>query len=83
MNVQVTEFDAIQQLVPELQAEGYEVFLQPSQAQLPPFLKNYSPDAIALSRDKNLAIEVIRKNRLGEKKRNKSRAFLRDTMIGS
>jgi hypothetical protein len=40
MNVQVTEFDAIQQLVPELQAEGYEVFLQPSQAQLPPFLKN-------------------------------------------
>jgi uncharacterized protein YutE (UPF0331/DUF86 family) len=49
----------LEQLVPQLQAEGYTVYLEPSRQLLPPFMEGYMPDAIALRHDKNLAIEVI------------------------
>jgi uncharacterized protein YutE (UPF0331/DUF86 family) len=49
----------LEQLVPQLQAEGYTVYLEPSRHLLPPFMEGYTPDAIALRQDKNLAIEVI------------------------
>jgi uncharacterized protein YutE (UPF0331/DUF86 family) len=47
-------------VVPELEAQGYEVFLQPSDRVLPPFLRGHTPDAVALSDKKNLAIEIAR-----------------------
>lgn len=47
-------------VVPELEAQGYEVFLQPSGTLLPKFLQGFRPDAIALSAKKNLAIEIAR-----------------------
>jgi hypothetical protein len=50
---------ALEQLLPQLQAEGYTVYLEPSRQLLPPFMEGYTPDAIALRHDKNLAIEVI------------------------
>lgn len=71
MSGQATEFDALQQIMPELEAEGYEVFVQPRRSLLPKFLQSFIPDAIALRSDKNLAIEVIRESRVGEKKREK------------
>jgi uncharacterized protein YutE (UPF0331/DUF86 family) len=46
-------------LVPQLEAEGYTVYLQPSRQLLPAFMEGYIPDAIALKPKKNLAIEVI------------------------
>jgi uncharacterized protein YutE (UPF0331/DUF86 family) len=54
----------IEQLTPQLEAEGYTVYLEPPRQLLPSFMQDYTPDAIALrSRGleqsrKNLAIEV-------------------------
>ena len=42
----------------DLEALGYEVHAEPVAEQLPPFLRGYRPDAIALGKPKNLAIEV-------------------------
>jgi uncharacterized protein YutE (UPF0331/DUF86 family) len=49
----------LEQVAPQLQAEGYTVYLEPSRQLLPAFMKGYIPDAIALRQDKNLAIEVV------------------------
>ena len=68
MSAQAAEFDVLQQLVPELEAEGYEVFLQPSRRLLPRFLHGFLPDAIALRSDEKIAIEVIRKSRDGKRR---------------
>ena len=68
MNEEATEFDVLQQLVPELEAEGYEVFLHPNRPLLPGFLRDYAPDAIARRGDKNLVIEVFRKSPDSEQK---------------
>jgi uncharacterized protein YutE (UPF0331/DUF86 family) len=46
-------------VLPELEAEGFEVFAHPSPPLLPPFMRDHSPDAIALRKDKKLAIEVL------------------------
>jgi hypothetical protein len=43
-----------------LTAEGYDVFTQPARGLLPPFMRDYQPDAIALGRPRNIAIEVAR-----------------------
>jgi len=59
MNIVDEARQVLEQLVPQLQAEGYTVYLEPSRQLLPPFMEGYTPDAIALRRDKNLAIEVI------------------------
>lgn len=52
------EAAVFQTILPQLQAEGFEVFLHPSRQMLPSFLQPYRPDAIALKADKKLAIEV-------------------------
>jgi Uncharacterized conserved protein len=46
-------------IVPRLEAAGYAVYLDPPTDLLPPFMKGYRPDAIALGSPKNLAIEVV------------------------
>jgi len=58
MSADVMERTLIDQLVPELQAEGYEVVRDPRREVLPRFLGSYSPDLIALRGDGNLAIEI-------------------------
>ena len=68
MNGQAKEFDVLQQLMPELEAEGYEIYVHPNRQLLPDFFENFMPDAIALRSDKNIAIEVIRKSRDGKRK---------------
>lgn len=55
-----SEMDLLRAVVPELEAEGYQVFLQPSGSFWPAFLQEIRPDAIALSEKKNLAIEIAR-----------------------
>ena len=54
------ESDVLESLLPRYRAEGFEVFLHPSPSILPPFMQNYRPDAVALRRDKKIAIEVVR-----------------------
>src|ERR687894_663998 len=50
---------AIQALVPQLEAEGFEIFLHACKNMLPPTLGNYRPDAIAVRPDRKIAIEVV------------------------
>jgi hypothetical protein len=64
-----TEADVLQSLLPRLEEEGYAVYLHPNRRLVPPFLKDYAPDAIALRADKNLAIEVVlRQTRTNEER---------------
>jgi hypothetical protein len=46
-------------LLPNLEAEGYQVFVEPSPMILPPFLHATRPDAIAIRPDRKLAIEIV------------------------
>lgn len=59
MNVGDRERLVIEQLIPALELDGYTVYLQPSRLQLPPFMKEYIPDAIAVGPQKKLALEVV------------------------
>lgn len=75
MSSQVREADILENIVPELEAEGYEVYSQPAVSLLPSFMQSYRPDAIALREDKKLAIEVLRKGS-SEKRLEKLRELL-------
>jgi uncharacterized protein YutE (UPF0331/DUF86 family) len=54
-----SEAEVIESLLPRYQAEGFDVYVNPSPSILPPFMKAYRPDAIALKKDKKIAIEVV------------------------
>ncbi len=45
-------------MVPELEADGFRVFIHPMKDVLPTFFQGYQPDLVAFGRDKNLAIEI-------------------------
>lgn len=53
-----TETTILQMLLPRLEAEGFQVVLNPPKSVLPPFMKGYQPDAIALRDDKKVALKV-------------------------
>lgn len=57
---QETERALLSLLVPNLEAEGFQVFVHPSRSLLPPFMQDYRPDAIALRGDRKMIIEVTR-----------------------
>src|SRR5882757_4890688 len=54
-----SEAEVIESLLPRYQAEGFDVYVNPSPSILPPFMQSYRPDAIALRKDKKIAIEVV------------------------
>lgn len=54
-----SEAEVIESLLPKYQAEGYDVYINPSPSILPPFMQTYRPDAIALKKDRKIAIEVV------------------------
>lgn len=56
---ETTEAGVLERLVPELEADGYDVYLHPNKPLLPSFLGDFRPDAVALRKDKNLVIEVV------------------------
>jgi uncharacterized protein YutE (UPF0331/DUF86 family) len=56
----VRERDFLQTLVPGYEAEGFSVFLHPAGEMLPPFMRGYQPDAIAVKDGKQIAIEIKR-----------------------
>ena len=62
------ETAVFQALLPQLEADGFEVFLHPARTMLPPFLQSYRPDAIALKPGRNLAIEIISSERSAQPK---------------
>jgi hypothetical protein len=57
---QTAEYSLLESVLANYKAEGYEVFVNPSDAILPPLEKNYRPDAVAIRLDKKIAIEVAR-----------------------
>ncbi|MGR8953464.1 MAG: hypothetical protein ACU83V_13785, partial [Gammaproteobacteria bacterium] len=71
MSGHATEFDMLQQLIPELEAEGYDIYVHPNRQLLPDFFEDFMPDAIAVRSDKSIAIEVIRRSHDGERKMGK------------
>jgi uncharacterized protein YutE (UPF0331/DUF86 family) len=62
MSIAETASRILDSLIPRLQAEGYDVYVRPARYLLPPFMGNYTPDAIALGSPKNLAIEIAVKD---------------------
>jgi uncharacterized protein YutE (UPF0331/DUF86 family) len=63
-----SEAEVIESLLPRYEAEGFDVYVNPSPSILPPFMQTYRPDAIALRKDKKIAIEVVGSNASSEKK---------------
>ena len=76
MNREAQQAAVLESIVPELEADGFEVITRPTRHRLPPFMQSYLPDAIALREDKNLAIEVLRKGTSSEKDLDKLRQLL-------
>lgn len=60
MNERQSEDYVLDRLVPELVAEGYDVYRRPGRDFTPDFMGDYLPDAVALRSDKNIAIEILR-----------------------
>jgi uncharacterized protein YutE (UPF0331/DUF86 family) len=78
MSSESREAAVLENIAPQLEAEGFEVIMRPTRYRLPPFMQSYSPDAIALREDKNLAIEVLAKGTSSTKNLDK----LRDLLVG-
>lgn len=53
---------ALDRVTPLLRSEGYEVIPAPGPADLPPFLADRRPDAIAIGKRPSLLVEVFRKD---------------------
>jgi uncharacterized protein YutE (UPF0331/DUF86 family) len=54
-----SEAEVMESLLPRYRAEGFDVYVNPSPSILPPFMQAYRPDAVALKKDKKIAIEVV------------------------
>ncbi len=70
------EREILQQVAPELEAEGYDVFLYPRKPLAPAFLGNFPPDAIAMRSDGNLVVEVLRRSPAAREKLERLSALL-------
>ncbi len=74
MTLQETETSILARMVPELQAQGYDVFVRPSRIAVPAFLGACRPAALAFRTDKNgpadknLVIEVVRQSQQPQNK---------------
>jgi uncharacterized protein YutE (UPF0331/DUF86 family) len=60
MSEQGSQLEAavFQVVLPQLEAEGFQVFVHPTRNMLPSFLHGFQPDAVAYKGDKKIAIEV-------------------------
>jgi REase_AHJR-like len=59
MNAEATEAEVLRGVIPELEAEGYDVFVRPRPPLAPAFLGDHRPDAIAIRGDKKLVVEIV------------------------
>jgi uncharacterized protein YutE (UPF0331/DUF86 family) len=63
-----TERRVLDMLRPRFEAAGFTFIERPSPTELPSFMQGYKPDALALGKDKSIAIEVkVRRGAEGEK----------------
>src|SRR5260370_35157112 len=63
-----SEAEVIESLLPRYPGEGLDVYVHPSTSILPPFMQAYRPDAIAVKKDKKIAIEVVGSTSRSEQK---------------
>jgi hypothetical protein len=63
-----SEAEVIESLLPRYRAEGFDVYVNPSPSILPPFMQAYRPDAVALRKDRKIAIEVVGSTARSEEK---------------
>jgi len=80
MNSLSTEAEILQQEVRRLEAEGYDVFIQPKppHSPAPSFLGDFVPDAVALGHGKKIVIEVARQSDASKKKLSELAAKFRN-----
>ncbi|MGX5848227.1 hypothetical protein ACWGTO_14245 [Mesorhizobium sp. PL10] len=57
-DAKAAEIEILRNVAAELKSDGYDVVLGPPPGALPPALKDFRPDAIAIGREPNLVIEV-------------------------
>jgi hypothetical protein len=57
---ETTERALLEAVAARYKADGFDVFVEPSQALLPPFMQEYRPDAVAIGPGKKVAIEIAR-----------------------
>ncbi|MBK5961661.1 hypothetical protein CCR97_26150 [Rhodoplanes elegans] len=62
MTVGASEREVLTGLLPQLEAEGYEVFIAPGPPLAPHFLDGITPDVIAIRDDKKLVVEIVGRN---------------------
>jgi hypothetical protein len=74
----VREPSVIEAVLADYEAEGFDVFVDPSPALLPEFLRHYRPDAIALRADRKVVIEIKRSEREPSDQINQLRDLLSD-----
>jgi len=55
----VAEREMLERMVPDLQAEGYDVYVRPNRPLVPALLGDFTPDAVAYRADRNLVVEVL------------------------
>lgn len=60
LSAREAENTALERIAPLLRAEGYEVIAEPAAGELPPFLADRRPDAIAVGKRPSLLVEVFR-----------------------
>lgn len=58
----------LENVLPDLEAEGFQVFPHPARSLLPAFMRSYAPDAIAIKGDRKIAIEVSSGSSMGEER---------------
>src|SRR3984893_18133353 len=57
---ETTERALLEAVAARYRADAFDVFVDPSQALLPPFMQEYRPDAVAIGPGKKVAIEIAR-----------------------
>jgi hypothetical protein len=78
MSLEASEAEVLRGLMPQLEAEGYQVYLHPRPPLTPDFLGNFQPDAIAIRNDKNLLIEIISETHHTTDELNRLRNLIKD-----
>jgi uncharacterized protein YutE (UPF0331/DUF86 family) len=78
MSLNPSEREILRGMIPELTAEGYEVFVSPAPPLAPAFLKDFRADAIAFGKDKNLVIEFVHESSSDGQKLERVSDLIRD-----
>jgi len=75
-SAETSERRLLETVVARYKAEGFDVFIEPTPALLPPFMKDYRPHAVVIRPGKKIAIEIARSSsEAGEKIRRLREQF--------